>query len=93
MLAAAVEEGHEEDRDDGAVDGEAAVPDGHDAAPVEAAVRIPEAVQVEEDVVDPGSQDAEGHTHEDEIQQVILLDAVVLGLPQAEEHAEEHAQP
>ena len=93
VLAAAVEEGHEEDRDDGAVDGEAAVPDGHDAAPVEAAVRIPEAVQVEENVVDPGPQDAEGHTHEDEVQQVILLDAVVLGLLQAEEHAEEHAEP
>ena len=91
-LAAAVEEGHEEDGDDGAVDGEAAVPDGDDAAPVEAAVGIPEAVQVEEDIVGPGTQDAEGHAHEDQVQQVILLDAVMLGLPQAEEHAEEHAQ-
>ena len=96
VLPFAVEERHEEDRDDGAVDGKPPVPDGDDAAvraPVEASVGVSEPVQVEEHVIGPGPQDADGHAHQHEIQQVVLPDAVVPGLLQAQQHAEEQAQP
>ena len=86
------EEGHQRPGDDGAVDGDAAVPDGDNPAPVQSAGGIPVEVQIEKDVIDPGAQDAAGHRPEDEVQHVVLRQAVALGLLHAQQQPRQEAQ-
>ena len=92
LFPAGEEEGHQRPGDDGAVDGDAPVPDGHDPAPVQAAGLVPVEVQVEDDVVDTGPQDAAGHRPEDEVQHVVLRQAVALGLLHAQQKPRQEAQ-
>ena len=88
--------GKEEDRqgpgNNGAVNGDAAVPDGDDPAPVQSPGGVPVEVQVEKDVIDAGTQDAAGHRPENEVQHVVLRQAVALGLLHAQYQARQEAQ-
>ena len=86
------DEGRQRPGDHGAVDGDAAVPDGGDPAPVQGAGGVPVEVQVEDDVVDPGAQDAAGHRPEHEVQHMVLGEAVALGLLHAKQHPRQKAQ-
>ena len=86
------EEGHQGPGDDGAVNGDAAVPDGDGPAPVQSAGVVPVEVQVEKDVIDPGAQDAAGHRPEHEVQHMVLRQAVALGLPHAQQQPRQEAQ-
>ena len=69
---------HDHHGDDRAVDGQTAVPDGHGPAPVEGAIGILIEIQVEDHVVEPGAQDAEGDAPEHRVQHVVLLQTVLL---------------
>ena len=86
------EEGGQGPGDDGAVDSDAAVPDGDDPAPVQGAIGVPVEVQIEDDIIDAGAQDAAGHCPENEVQHVVLRQAVALGLLHAQQQSRQKAQ-
>ena len=78
--------------DDTAVDGQSAVPNGDDPAPVQRTVSVFELGQVEDDVVDPCADDGQGHAPQHAVQQVILADAVLRPLAHTEPQGQHHAQ-
>ena len=90
LMAPGVEEQHDDAGNDGAVDGQAAVPQAHHGAPVQTAVRLAVEIQVEQDIVDAGADDAAGDGPQDQIHHVVLADAEVLGLAQGQSQARQH---
>ena len=92
VFAAGEEEGDQGSGDDGAVDGDAAIPDGDDPAPVQGSAGVPVEVQIKEDIVNTGPQNAAGHRPEHEVQHVVLRQAIALGLLHAQQQARQKGQ-
>ena len=92
LFVSGEDEGHQGPGDDGAVDGDAAVPDGDDPAPVQSPGGVSVEVQVEKDVIDAGTQDAAGHRPENEVQHVVLRQAIALGLTHAQQQPRQETE-
>ena len=86
-----VNQRHQDAYNNGTVNGQAAVPDGNDTAPVQAAVGISEQVQIENHIVDAGAHNTAGHGPQNHIQHIVLRQAEALGLLHTKKQARQHA--
>ena len=77
--------------DDAAVDGQTAIPDGDGLAPLELPLGVPIEGQVEYDVVNAGTDNADGQPPQEHIQKVILFDAEILRPPAAKSSGQQEA--
>ena len=92
LLDLAEDHQHEKGHDHRPVDGQSPVPDPQHGHPVQSAVGPPVQVQIEDDVVDPGADDAQGQLPDDQVVDVVLGEAVSLGLAAAEQHRQQQAR-
>ena len=92
LLFPGIQDRHHKAHDNGAVNGQAAVPNGDHAAPIQTAVRCAVQVQVKKDIVQPGTDDAGRHRPQHHVQHVVLRQAEALGLLHAKQQARQHSQ-
>ena len=90
LMALRVDQRHDHAHDHRTVNGKAAVPDPHHGAPVQAAVRLAVKIQIKEDIVQPGTDDAAGHRPEHHVHHIVFGQAVMLGLLHAQVQSRQH---
>ena len=91
-MALCVGQCHQYACDHRAVNSQSAVPDPEHGAPIQAAVRIPVKVQIEQNIIEPGTDDAARHRPEHHVHNVVLSQAIVFGLLHAEIQPRQHGK-
>ena len=92
LLPFAEEDQHDKGRDHRPVDGHAAVPDPQHGGVIQRAVGAAVAIQIEDHIVQPGPDDAQGDLPDHHVVYVVRRDAVPLPLTAAEQHRQQQAQ-
>ena len=91
-MALCVGQCHQYACDHRAVNSQSAVPDPEHGTPIQAAVRIPVKVQIEQNIIEPGTDDAARHRPEHHVHNVVLSQAIVFGLLHAEIQPRQHGK-
>ena len=91
LLAAGIEECHNGTGNDGAINGHTAVPDSDHAVPLQGTgLSAPIQIQIEQHIVNTGTDDTAGDTPQHQIHHMVFFQTVTLGLLHSEVHTGQH---